>query len=122
MKVDVMKQMQKKKKNTPKCPTSFFFNNYSISYHPSYMRQGITRILAFKQFLQEVNQSSSPALLFHASFLLAGTRIDKKYGGIGAVVKNAWDASLIPGQGTKIPHALEQLRPYPATTESVHHN
>ena len=111
MKVDVMKQMQKQKtKKHSKVSNIFLFNNNSISYHPSYVRQGITRILAFKQFLQEGNQSSSPALLFHSSFLLAGTRIDKKYGGIGAAVKNAWDASVTPGQGTKIPHALEQLR------------
>jgi len=40
----------------------------------------------------------------------------------GPVVKsppcNAGDMSLIPGQGTKIPHAAGQLSPGAATTES----
>ena len=39
----------------------------------------------------------------------------------GPVVKNppynAGDAGLIPGQGTKIPHAVEQLSPHATTTE-----
>ena len=30
---------------------------------------------------------------------------------------NAWDASLIPGWGTKIPHVEEQLIPRVTTTE-----
>ena len=30
---------------------------------------------------------------------------------------NAGDPGLIPGQGTKIPHAVGQLRPRTATTE-----
>ena len=32
---------------------------------------------------------------------------------------NAGDASSIPGQGTKIPHAMGQLSPRAATTEPV---
>ena len=32
---------------------------------------------------------------------------------------NAGDASLIPGQGTKIPHVVGQLSPCAATTEPV---
>ena len=39
----------------------------------------------------------------------------------GPVVKNppsnAGDAGLIPGQGTKIPHAMEQLSPCATTAE-----
>ena len=30
---------------------------------------------------------------------------------------NAGDVSLIPGQGTKIPHAVVQLSPHASTTE-----
>ena len=41
----------------------------------------------------------------------------------GPVVKNlpsnAEDAGLIPGQGTKIPHATGQLSPHVATRESA---
>ena len=41
----------------------------------------------------------------------------------GPVVKNllyyAGDADSIPGQGTKIPHAAEQLSPHATTTELV---
>ena len=41
----------------------------------------------------------------------------------GSVVKNlpsnAGDAGLIPGQGTKIPHATRQLRPRAVTTEPI---
>ena len=44
----------------------------------------------------------------------------------GPVVKNllcnAGDTVSIPGQRTKIPHALEQLSPYTATPKSVGHN
>ena len=44
----------------------------------------------------------------------------------GPVVKNppssAGDAGSIPGQGTKISHAVGQLSPRTATTEPVHHN
>ena len=44
----------------------------------------------------------------------------------GPVVKNppynAGDAGLIPGQGTKIPHAVGQLSPRTATTELAHLN
>ena len=44
----------------------------------------------------------------------------------GPVVKNpscnAGDAGLIPGRGTKIPHAAGQLSPHAATTEPVRHN
>ena len=44
----------------------------------------------------------------------------------GPVVKNplcnAGDMGSTPGQGTKIPHALEQLSPHATTTEPVHHN
>ena len=94
-----MKQMQINKQTNKHSKVSniFLFNNKSINYHPSYMRQRITRILAFKQFLQEGNQSSSPALLFHSSFLLAGTRINKKYGGIQ---RRQWDPTpvLLPGK------------------------
>ena len=32
---------------------------------------------------------------------------------------NAGDGSFIPGRGTKIPHAVEQLRPRAITRESV---
>ena len=32
---------------------------------------------------------------------------------------NAGDASLIPGQGTKIPRAMKQLSPHAATTEAA---
>ena len=35
---------------------------------------------------------------------------------------NAEDMGLIPGQGTKIPHAAEQLSPRITTTELVHLN
>ena len=42
----------------------------------------------------------------------------------GSVVKNlpcnAGDADSIPGRGTKIPHAAEQLSLHVATTEPVH--
>ena len=42
----------------------------------------------------------------------------------GPVVKNppcnVGDVGLIPGQGTKIPHAVGQLSPQIATTESTH--
>ena len=34
---------------------------------------------------------------------------------------NAGDGSFIPGRGTKIPHAVEQLRPHAITRESVLH-
>ena len=44
----------------------------------------------------------------------------------GPVVKNsicnAGDTSSIPGQGTRIPHATEQLSPSVATIEPVCHN
>ena len=44
----------------------------------------------------------------------------------GPVVKNlpcdAGDASSIPGQGTKSPHAMEQRSPLSTTTELMHHN
>ena len=44
----------------------------------------------------------------------------------GPVVKNlpfnAGDESSIPGQRTKIPHAVGQLTPRAATTEQVDHN
>ena len=43
----------------------------------------------------------------------------------GPVVKippcNAGDVNSIPGQGTKIPHAMEQLSPPAATTELLYH-
>ena len=32
---------------------------------------------------------------------------------------NAGDAGLIPGLGTKIPHALGQVSPWPVTTEAL---
>ena len=35
---------------------------------------------------------------------------------------NAGDMGSIPGQGTKILHALEQLNPSPSTSEPVHHS
>ena len=42
----------------------------------------------------------------------------------GPVVKNlpynAGDSGSIPGQGTKIPHAVEQLNPHATTTELAH--
>ena len=44
----------------------------------------------------------------------------------GPVVKNllcsAGDAGSIPGWGTKIPHAMEQLSLHATTGQSVHHN
>ena len=44
----------------------------------------------------------------------------------GPVVKNlpcnSGDAGSIPGQGTKIPHAVEQLSPLSTTAELMHHN
>ena len=44
----------------------------------------------------------------------------------GPVVKNppsnAGDTGSIPGQGTKIPHVMEQLSPSTATTEPRHHH
>ena len=44
----------------------------------------------------------------------------------GPMVKNlpcnAGDVSSIPGQGTKIPQAAEQLSPGTRTPESTHHN
>ena len=44
----------------------------------------------------------------------------------GPVVKtppcNARDVGLIPGQGTKILHAWEQLSPHTVTRESMSHN
>ena len=44
----------------------------------------------------------------------------------GPVVKNlpckAGDVGLIPGRGTKPPHAREQLSPHATTTEPAHHN
>ena len=44
----------------------------------------------------------------------------------GPVVKNpscnAEDAGLIPGRGTKIPHAEGQLSPCAATREPLRHN
>ena len=42
----------------------------------------------------------------------------------GLVIKtlpfNAGDTDSIPGQGTKVPHALGQLSPGPITTEAGH--
>ena len=35
---------------------------------------------------------------------------------------NAGDVCLIPGQGTKIPHAMKQLNPFITTKEPVCHN
>ena len=35
---------------------------------------------------------------------------------------NAGDTGLIPGRGTKIPHAAEQISPRATTTELVHLN
>ena len=35
---------------------------------------------------------------------------------------NARDMGLIPGRGTKIPHAAEQLSPHATTTELMHHS
>ena len=35
---------------------------------------------------------------------------------------NAGDAGSIPGQGTKIPHAVGQLSSHTATTEPARHN
>ena len=44
----------------------------------------------------------------------------------GPVVKNppcnVGDVGLIPGQGTKIPHAVGQLSPHAATRESARHH
>jgi len=44
----------------------------------------------------------------------------------GPVVKNlpwkAGDLGLIPGWGTKIPHAMGQLNQQATITESTHHN
>ena len=42
----------------------------------------------------------------------------------GPLIQNppcsAGDAGSIPGQGTKLPHAAEQLSPHTATTEPTH--
>ena len=38
------------------------------------------------------------------------------------LLSNVGDVSLIPGRGTKIPHAAGQLSPHIATAEPVHHN
>ena len=35
---------------------------------------------------------------------------------------NAGDVSLIPSQGTKIPHAVEQLSPFLKITEPMRHD
>ena len=35
---------------------------------------------------------------------------------------NAGDIVFTPGQGTKIPHGVEQLSPCTASTEPEHHN
>ena len=35
---------------------------------------------------------------------------------------NAGHMGLIPAQGIKTPHAMEQLSPYATTRESVHHS
>ena len=44
----------------------------------------------------------------------------------GPMVKNlassAGDEGLIPGLGTKVPHAVVQLSPYPTTTDSATSN
>ena len=44
----------------------------------------------------------------------------------GPLIKNppcsAGDAGSIPGQGTKLPHAAEQLSPHTAATEPMYHN
>ena len=44
----------------------------------------------------------------------------------GPVVKNlpcnAGDTCSIPGQGNKLPHALEQLSPHAVTPEPTHHS
>ena len=44
----------------------------------------------------------------------------------GSVVKNllsnAGESDLIPGQGTKIPHAMEQLCTHATPTEPTRHN
>ena len=44
----------------------------------------------------------------------------------GPVVKNppsnAGDTGSIPGQGTKIPHAVGQMSLHATTTEPAHHN
>ena len=36
--------------------------------------------------------------------------------------REAGDLGLIPVQGTKIPHAMEQLSPHTPTLEPAHHN
>ena len=60
--------------------------------------------------------------------MLRNSLIRKKLGGTSLLVvvknppSNAGDASLIPGQGTRIPHAAGQLSPCTTTTELVHLN
>ena len=39
--------------------------------------------------------------------------------GLGLHASNAGDSGLIPGQGTKIPHATEQLSPHATTEEAA---
>ena len=62
------------------------------------------------------------------SFTTIRITIWKSFGDFpgGPVVKNppsnAADAGMIPGQGTKIPHAVGQLSPHATTTESGHLN
>ena len=53
-------------------------------------------------------------------------KTQQKHISAGPVVKkmpcNAWDVGLIPGWGTKIPHATEQLSPYATAREAVQCN
>ena len=45
-----------------------------------------------------------------------GSPVDKN------LLCNAGNEGLIPGQGAKIPHAVEQVSPLPTTTEFMCHN
>ena len=73
--------------------------------------------------------ASVPVLLFTIIYCSFNIKKKKKTDWefpSGPVVKNlpfnAGDTGLIPGQGTKIPHAAGQLSPHTSTRESMGHN
>ena len=58
-------------------------------------------------------------------FLLVSWRKVRDFPGdpvVKNLPRNARDSDLIPGQGTKIPHAMELLNPRATTTEPTHHH
>ena len=76
-------------------------------------------------FLHQVVTSGSPSSPFRSRWTTQVRHSEEGLPG-GPVVENppcnAGNAGLIPGQGTKIPHAMEQLSLPTTTRESVHHN